>query len=158
MPLTSSQNWRLLHQLDDLTGWLGICEEDRLKKIVIPGKWSIWQNAVHLISYQPTFLNRIHRMLAEHEPLLEKYFADQDPLFSAYEKLSRQELVEKGLEKRKDIVQLLGSLSETELSRKGIHPVYGNPTLKDWTEFFLLHESHHCFTAFKLMQLLDLHL
>ena len=33
----------------------------------------------------------------------------------------------------------------------GHHPKYGALTLVEWTEFFLLHEAHHLFTLFKLL-------
>jgi len=46
---------------------------------------------------------------------------------------------------------LLSGLKESGLSRIGMHPKYGRLTILKWAEFFVLHEAHHLFTIFQLV-------
>jgi hypothetical protein len=43
------------------------------------------------------------------------------------------------------------SFNEASLLRIGRHPVFGDLAIPAWIEFFLLHEAHHLFTIFKLL-------
>ncbi len=152
MPFTTSQTTRLQHQLEGLIDWLNELSDTRLKQEITPGKWTIWQNAAHLISYQNVFLSRMKKLLAEDNPTFDRFVPDFDPQFLEYQQLDKQTLIQKGTEIRTQINTLLFSLNETQLHRTAQHPLYGNNTLLNWTEFFLLHEAHHLFTIFKLKQ------
>jgi hypothetical protein len=50
------------------------------------------------------------------------------------------------------IAVALSGLGESNLKRTGLHPRYGVLTIPQWTEFFLLHEAHHLFSLFMLLQ------
>ena len=51
---------------------------------------------------------------------------------------------------RKEIAAGMLSFSATDLAKTGTHPFFGQMTLAQWLNFFLLHEAHHLFTIFKL--------
>ena len=51
---------------------------------------------------------------------------------------------------RKEMAASLLGFGEKELKRVATHPAYGEMTMIQWLHFFLLHESHHLFTIFKL--------
>ncbi len=153
MAFTISQKNRLETQLDGLVDWLNELSDARLKKEIVVGKWTIWQNAAHLISYQNIFLNRMKKILAENDPTFERFVADFDADFLAYEKFDKQTLIAKGIEKRNEINHFLFSLDQDQLQRAALHPVFGRNNITDWTEFFLLHEAHHLFTIFKMKQM-----
>ena len=52
---------------------------------------------------------------------------------------------------RAELVNYVTALSEEELQRTGQHPLHGALTIPDWITFFLLHESHHQYTIFRLV-------
>ena len=127
----------------------GISNE-RLLQNPAPGKWSIQNNLAHLMRYQQVFNERITRMLAEDQPLFERYSADADPQFEPYLSLPVKTLLEIYNPDRAMLFERLTNLNETELVRVGIHPKYGRLTILQWVEFFALHEAHHLFTIFQL--------
>jgi hypothetical protein len=43
-------------------------------------------------------------------------------------------------------------MDETSLQRIGRHARYGRLTVVQWVEFFLLHEAHHLYTIFMIVQ------
>jgi uncharacterized damage-inducible protein DinB len=117
-----------------------------------PGKWNIHDNIVHLVVYQPIFINRIKTILEKDKPSFDAYRADDDPVFLRWQAWDLKELLARLNEDREQLYQLVTNLSEQELGRKGTHLKYGTLTIAQWTEFFLLHEAHHQFTIFKLAQ------
>jgi hypothetical protein len=125
--------------------------EEELKVRNAPDKWSVFENIAHLVVYQLTFRQRIHNILEGNSPLLERYVAENDPLFAEYLGQSLQQLLQNLHKNRTLIYERLCVLDTHQLAFCGSHPVYGNLTLVQWCEFFLLHEAHHLFTIFKLI-------
>lgn len=124
--------------------------KDRLAANPSPGVWSIHDNIAHLARYQPVFIERVKAMLEQDEPLFGRYRAEDDPDFEAWRKRRTAALLETLAADRKQLVKLVEGLSEEQLGRIGRHAKFGRLTLVQWTEFFLLHESHHLFTMFLL--------
>ena len=141
---------RLRHQHETLTELLDGCPEDALRRRVIPGKWSIFEQAAHLAAYQPTFYARLHQIETGNEPSFERYVADNDPHFHACCQKPLSELLDYFNKERAVISRYLLSLTETALARNARHPKYGLMAVEGWTEFFLLHEAHHLFSIFML--------
>lgn len=48
---------------------------------------------------------------------------------------------------RAELLAEIEKLSDKELARSAVHPRFGEMTLTQWLEFFLLHEAHHLFVA-----------
>ena len=126
-------------------------DEEQLKLRTIPGKWSAFENIVHLVSYQDIFQQRIDKILTGKNPSFERYVAENDPEFDVYLQHPLQQLLQSLHSVRKQFYDQLNTLSTDKLLFIGHHPKYGALTLVQWTEFFLLHESHHLFTLFKLL-------
>jgi uncharacterized damage-inducible protein DinB len=140
---TQYQHKSLLELIDGLT-------DEQIRRNIIPGKWSIFENIVHLAVYQHIFCDRITRMLEEVNPEFARYSAESDPNFLDACHKSSREIMQDLLTTRKELcIKILG-IPESELSRSGIHPLYGKMNLLQWLNFFLLHEAHHLFTVFKL--------
>ena len=125
--------------------------EEELKLRNSPEKWSVFENIVHLVVYQLTFQQRIHNILKGDGPLIERYVAENDPLFTEYLRKSLKELLQDLDENRTLIYEQLFVVDTPQLASFGLHAVYGKLTLVQWCEFFLLHEAHHLFTIFKLI-------
>lgn len=129
----------------------GLTEQD-LKREIRPGKWSAFDNIAHLTCYQPVFLLRLERILTEERPAFERYVADNDPRFAGYRDLPLAELLT-GLDAQREVIFLkLQGMGEDALLRAAYHPRYGSLDVRQWTEFFLLHEAHHLYTIFMLVQ------
>jgi uncharacterized damage-inducible protein DinB len=150
MVISESQYSRLLHQHKTIAELLNGIPETTLKAEIIPCKWNIWQNAVHLVAYEPTFLQRINLMAAGSHPTFKRYNADDDELFASYQQLPLSDLLKKSNEVRQQIAAKVLSLNAAELQFKGCHKKYGELRIVDWLEFYLLHEAHHLFTMFML--------
>lgn len=127
-------------------------EEQRLRQTVQPGKWSAFDNIAHLACYQSVFLIRLEKIQQGSSPVFERYVADSDPGFPDYQRMSLADLLT-GIDARRSVIlsKLLG-MGEDELRRVGQHPRYGSLDVLQWTEFFLLHEAHHLYTIFMLVQ------
>ena len=152
MPLTPSALTRLHYQHTTIHELISGLTEAQLKHAVQPGKWSAFDNIAHLACYQPVFLLRLERIQSEHSPTFDRYVADNDPLFSDYRDLPLAELI-RGIDTRRTtIFSKLQGMREDDLKRIALHPKYGSLDVVKWTEFFLLHEAHHLYTIFMLVQ------
>lgn len=126
--------------------------EEQLRFRPLPAKWSAFENIVHLISYQHIFQQRIQKILTGNTPSFDRYVADNDILFNSYLQKTLPELLENLYSIRNQIYHQLTRLSSEQIVYKALHPVYGTLGLVQWIEFFLLHESYHLFTVFKLVR------
>jgi hypothetical protein len=115
------------------------------------GKWSVKDIIAHLAKYQPVFTERINLILTTEAPKFERYSADEDPEFEKWRNFSVEKLVSLLKSDREKLYLLISNLSPEELSRIGHHQRFGNLNVVKWTEFFLLHEAHHMFAIFQLV-------
>ena len=150
MPISQSITARLNYQHETIAELVKGLTEEQLKMHVNPGKWSAFENIVHLVAYQPTFFQRLHLVAGTDNPVFERYIADNDPLFHQYLAYTLKELLDDMAAQRFLIINYLSNLSESALRRHGVHPLYGRFTINQWADFFLLHEAHHLFTIFML--------
>ena len=155
MSLSVSQQSRLHYQHRALEEITAFASAEEISRTGPDGKWGILENIAHLVCYQVVFIQRIEKMVREVNPQLSRYVAEQDPTFETVRKCAKRDLVRKLEEKRQEIIHLLSSLTETELDRSGVHPVYGKMDIPDWVEMFLLHEAHHLMTIFYLTHVND---
>ncbi|HUB61150.1 MAG TPA: DinB family protein [Puia sp.] len=142
---------RLQHQHESIREIIGDLPDTTLRLEVIPGKWSVHSNIAHLAAYQPVFIDRLKRMSREPAPAFGRYVAENDALFPAFLDRTTASLLEQITADRALITTTLETAGEAFLTRSGTHPRYGLLTVKDWTEFFLLHEAHHLYTIYALI-------
>jgi DinB family protein len=152
MPLSESILTRLQHQHETIGELIEGLDEQALRRNVNPGKWSALDNIAHLACYQLVFLRRLERIQAKDSPVFDRYVADSDPDFPAYRQSLPDELLAGLREQRSLICSKLQRMDETALRRTGLHPRYGLLDMRQWAEFFLLHEAHHLYTLFFLVQ------
>lgn len=152
MPLSSSIAARLQFQHLSIREITADISPEALRHPVNPGKWSAFENVAHLAAYQPVFIDRLERLGRDASPAFGRYVAEDDPLFHRCLANSPAELFALIDSDRALIRATLDSGGETLLERTGSHPLYGLLTVRQWTEFFLLHEAHHLFTIFRLVQ------
>ena len=150
MSLPSSIITRLEYQHQSLVDLIADLSDEQIRRQVIAGKWSIYENVVHLATYQHAFLDRLRKILHEEKPEFPRYAAESDPQF--YDNCLRPtvENMQDLLTTRRELTDNIFALDDEEIQRRGRHPLFGNMTVTQWLHFFLLHEAHHLFTIFKL--------
>ena len=150
MLLQSSISTRLEYQHKSLLDLIEGLNDEQVRRQTVPGKWSIFENIVHLATYQHAFLKRIEDIVKNENPVFERYTAEMDPLFHDNCTKSTHEIIHELITTRRMMVARIFSFQADQLKRTGQHPTFGNMTVIQWIQFFVLHEAHHLFTIFKL--------
>jgi hypothetical protein len=145
MGLSGSQRERLRGQLDALDLALAGADAAALRRRPPSGKWSAHENLAHLARYHEMFRERLERILKEDRPELGRYRAEEDPGWPPWPALEPAEVTRRLRELRSDLVAFVERLSPAELSCTGVHPLFGEMTVPEWIEFFLVHEAHHLY-------------
>ncbi|HEV8283875.1 MAG TPA: DinB family protein [Chitinophagaceae bacterium] len=151
MPLPTSITTRLEYQHKSLIELIEGLSDEQIRRQIIPGKWSVFENIVHLATYQHAFIQRMKRIQQEENPLLPRYTAESDPLFHDNCTKSTREIMQDLITTRRELIAKILSLKQEDVQREGTHPVFGKMNVIMWLNFFLLHEAHHLFTIFKLV-------
>jgi hypothetical protein len=139
---------RLLWQLEALPHLIEGVPRENLDKRV-NGKWSATENAAHLVRHTELTIERMRRILAEKEPNLPPYRAEEDAEWPALQARSFEEVMEKLHTTRADLAARVALLTPEQLARTGRHARFGSMTLRAWLEFFLAHEGHHLYVILK---------
>lgn len=150
MNLPSHLSTRLQYQHKSLVDLIDGLSIEMIRRQIIPGKWSIYEHIVHLQTYQHAFFARIKKILEEGNPVFERYTAEADPLFLENCSKTTREIMHDMITLRKEMATTMIAYPESVLNREASHPNFGNLSLLQWINFFLLHEAHHLFAIFKL--------
>ena len=113
-------------------------------------KWSIHENVAHLGRYQEIFDERLHEILVQSKPRFNRYVSVLDESFFRWKAYPKSIVLSKLKSRRIMLIDRLSHLTDDQLQRTGQHPKFGSMSIIDWTEFFLLHETHHIYTIFRL--------
>ena len=124
--------------------------DEMIRRQLVPGKWSIFENIVHLQTYQHTFISRVKQLLEGSNPSFSRYTAETDPLFADNCHKSVREIMQDLLSIRNQMLAEISSFRDADFEKTAVHPVFGKMNLAQWLNFFLLHEAHHMFAVFKL--------
>ncbi len=142
----------LNNQLTFLLRQLENVDQVFFEKRPIPNKWSIHEHLAHLGRYQEIFLERLAFILKGGNPYLERYKAEQDTQFYDWCAFTKEDIIQRAILVRQQIIDLIGQLTEEQIQQTGVHPKLGRMNVEDWTNFFLLHEAHHRYAIFGLKQ------
>ncbi len=145
MHLPSHISTRLQYQHKNLVDIIDGLSEEQVRLQVIPGMWSIFQQIVHLQTYQHTFIGRVKEILKGDNPFFERYLPESDPKFHENCARSFREIMQDMITTRKEMANEMLHFSEADFQKKGIHPLFGEMNLQQWINVFLLHEGHHLF-------------
>jgi hypothetical protein len=149
---------RLRTQLDVLPLILGGTAEDggvdeaAAERRPAPGKWSAREQLAHLARHHEVTGERLRRILAEPEPALPRYRAEDDPEWPRWASLPLGTITERLAALRAELVATVAAIPPGDLERRGVHPVLGAMPIPLWLEFFLLHEAHHLFVTMQLLR------
>src|SRR5262249_25118791 len=140
---------RLTTQLETLPLALGGATPEALQKRPASGQWSAHENLAHLARHHDVFLERMHRILTEENPRLSRYRAEEDADWPKWSAMPTDEVLWRIQELRRTLIERLQGLSPDQWDRVGIHPTFGEMTISQWLEFFLLHEAHHLYVIMR---------
>src|SRR5688572_20403523 len=124
--------------------------DEMIRRQVIPGKWSIFENIVHLQPYQHTSCARMKQLLGGTNPSFTRYTAESDLVFLENCSKSIREIIQDLLTLRRQMQTMVSALEEPDLAKTAVHPAYGKMNMVEWLNFFLLHEAHHMYAIFRL--------
>jgi uncharacterized damage-inducible protein DinB len=150
MQMPSSISTRLQYQHKSLIDIIDGLSDEQIRRAIIPGKWSIFENIVHLVTYQHVFITRMKQILENTQPVFDRYTAEADPQFHDNCAKSTREIMSDFITTRREMTAGILTFPETDFEKKGGHPLYGQMNMIQWLHFFLLHEAHHLFTIFKI--------
>ena len=94
--------------------------DEIIRRQVTPGKWSIFENIVHLQTYQHTFCGRIKLLLEGNNPLFSRYTAEADPLFADNCHKSVREIMQDLLTTRKQMFAGMSSFPESDFRKTAV--------------------------------------
>jgi len=129
MPLPSSITTRLQYQHKSLLDLIDGLTDEQIRQQIITGKWSIFENIVHLSTYQHTMISRIKQMLEHDNPSFSRYSAEMDPLFHDNCSKSSREIMQDLITTRKEMAAEIISFKESDLDKTGVHPFFGKMNL-----------------------------
>jgi uncharacterized damage-inducible protein DinB len=148
--MPSSISTRLHYQHKVLMDIIDGFSDEQIRRNAVAGKWSIFENIVHLQTYQHVFIQRIKQIREENNPGFPRYSAEGDPLFLENCGKSTREVMQNLITTRKEMTADMTIIPSADLIKTGVHPHFGQMNVLKWMNFFLLHEAHHLFTIFKL--------
>lgn len=141
----------LVHQYKMLDDLLNNINKNMFVTKPENGKWSVFENIAHLGRYNEIFLGRMEEVQHKNNPSFDSYVADNEEGFIKWSSKSFDLVVADFYSSRETVIKFFDSLSEDKLKRVGTHSKFGELTTLEWLQFYLLHESHHLFTIFKLI-------
>ena len=112
MQMPSSVSTRLQYQHKSLLDIIDGLTDEQVRRPIITGKWSIFENIVHLQTYQHTFIFRVRQILEGHKPAFDRYTAEADPLFIDNCSKSSREVMQYLLTVRKEMAAEIISFPE----------------------------------------------
>jgi uncharacterized damage-inducible protein DinB len=116
---------------------------DQLDAHPIPGKWSTKQVVCHIADFEPVYLDRMKRVIAENDP---SFFSGDPDLFAARLAYDQREVeVELDLIEatRRHMGAILRSLQPSDFQRTGNHSEAGVVTLEKLLTNITGHIPHH---------------
>lgn len=127
-------------QLRDAIAGMSLAELDARP---VPGKWSAKEVICHIADFEPVYLDRIKRVIAEEEPTM--FGGDPDLFAARLAYASRDvELELKLIEScRAHLGTILGALPASDFARRGIHSVAGPMTIEKLLTNIAGHIPHH---------------
>ncbi|ADB17200.1 conserved hypothetical protein [Pirellula staleyi DSM 6068] len=116
---------------------------DELRARPIAGKWSTLEVVAHIADFEPIFLDRMKRVIAEEESPIRS--GDENLFFQRLKYEHRQLACELALIEacRAHAVTILRNITDADFAREGIHSELGRVSLQGLLEKVTGHIEHH---------------
>jgi uncharacterized damage-inducible protein DinB len=140
---------RLSDHLDELQSFLKGLPDAQLQERPASDRWSIGENALHIIDMQDTYLQWVARMIVEEMPVLENGSVEQvTERRHPMEELPRR--LKEFSEQRKTLLSLLNALTDQQWVREGVHPQIKHYTVEKCMEGLMRHEEYHFYEMYNM--------
>jgi|SRR5687767_8524580 len=140
---------RLQQQAEDIRRLSSGLEEASLAKRTTTDKWSLKELVCHLWRVQQVFEGRLETMLAQENPIIERYAPEGDLAFNELLARPATECVSSFIAARSLFTQRLEGLSRAEWHRPGRHPEFAHFDVHFQVEYMAHHEAHHIYQMFQ---------
>jgi uncharacterized damage-inducible protein DinB len=107
------------------------------------GKWSAQEVAVHLADAEVAFADRIKRIVAMDEPVLQAWDENRFTERLMYDEQSAEDAAALVEVTRRQLSKLLKKLPDAAFARTGRHTERGRQTLTDVLKYAVEHLDHH---------------
>src|SRR5688572_13961676 len=107
------------------------------------GKWSAQEVAVHLADAEVAFADRIKRVVAMDDPVLQAWDENRFTERLMYDEQSAEDAAALVEVTRRQLARLLKKLPDESFSRTGRHTERGRQTLADVLKYAVEHLDHH---------------
>jgi hypothetical protein len=119
---------------------------DQIDAAPIPGKWSTRQVICHIADFEPVYVDRIKRVIAEHEPLMMSGDPDRFAASLAYAERDLETELQLIEIVRRHLAGILRSVPAETFQRVGKHSQDGLLTIETLLKRVTGHIPHHCRT------------
>lgn len=118
-------------------------EDERWDRRVDPDRFTLREMAAHLADWEPIWLDRVERTLAEDEPFLPSVDEGALAVGRAHESLDPVESIERFADARPQLVGLLRGLSEPQWGRCANREFVGRVTIQMLATMAMGHDLYH---------------
>ena len=136
---------RLRDQADDVRRLVAGLDEESLTKRTVPEKWSLNELVCHVLKVQRVFSERLETMVAQENPSVTSYAAENDPGFGKMAARPAEETLAAYLAERERYLERLEDLSPAEWHRTAEHPDFPHYDVHFQTDYLAHHEAHHIY-------------
>ena len=109
----------------------------------VPGKWSTRQVICHIADFEPVYMERMMRVIAEEQPPLRSGDPDVFAAALAYDAREIEEELQLIAAVRQHTARIMRALPESVFDRTGIHSTDGAVSLRTLLERITRHIPHH---------------
>lgn len=107
------------------------------------GKWSVYENAVHLSQSDVAFRARLDLILAEPEPFIKVIENSAEDEAGAMLEVDLDTSLERYVRERASLVERLKTLSPAEWQKTAVHEAFDHYSVFIMFRHLYLHEMHH---------------
>lgn len=122
-----------------------------LKRRPSPGKWSAYENAIHLSQSDVAFRARLDLILSTPEPVIKTIENSAEDEAGAMLDVDLDESLERYVRERAALVERLQQLSPEEWQKTAVHEAFDHYSVFIMFRHLYVHEMHHAYLIEQLM-------
>ena len=122
-----------------------------LKRRPSPGKWSAYENAIHLSQSDVAFRARLDLILSESEPLIKNIEKSAEDEAGAMLNVDLDKSLDRYVLERRALVTRLKQLSPEEWQKTAVHEAFDHYSVFIMFRHLYVHEMHHAYLIEQLL-------
>jgi len=122
-----------------------------LKRRPSPGKWSAYENAIHLSQSDVAFRARLDLILSVPEPFIEVILNSDEDEAGAMLDVDLDESLDRYVLERTSLVERLKKLTPDEWQKTAVHEAFDHYSVFIMFRHLYVHEMHHAYLIEQLL-------